>query len=260
MIDINRRKMIMGVGAAGSLMALGGARRPPDDTEQAVNLDWINSTNVVWGTSPPHEVKDIPLNAGRRYPKPKRTPPPTFSADHLCLVYLKFEGAKIRIKHAYFVPTANPAGVVSQQFSNMSSNGTWTNPIRSEDNFNRFSFGSPTMIYIFLDHPGGEVELDNDNLIQFSTFGARKAAGQLVPKHEHNCFLNPAIDSGTWPGKKLLVIENWYTHYDGTLIGNRHQYYSMNIHLLMKCAIQSGGHLDIPIVLDPDTGNNGTAP
>lgn len=253
----------MGVGAAGSLIALGGAGKPKDETELAcTNLDWINSTTVVWGTSPPHELKDIPFdNNGRRYPRPKRNPPPTFVAEHLCLVYLKFENAKIKIKHAYFDPTASPADVVVQQFSNMSEHGAWINPIRAEDNFNKFYFGSPTMIYMFVDNPPTEVEFDNDNLIQFSAFGARKAAGQPIPKHQHNCFLNPAIDSGaTWSGKKLLTIQNWYTYWDGGPIGANHQHYSMNIHLLMKCQVQGLGHIDIPIVLDPDTDNNGTAP
>ncbi len=128
--------------------------------------------------------------------------------------------------------------------------------IRSEVNFEDFTFGSQQLIVFHIDPAGAAARFDPANLVQFAEFSAR---GET--RARNNCFLNGEILS--WLGKEVLVLENWYVDDDGQPIAPPPQLcYTMNVHLLMRCMLSSAEdrELELPTVLDPDTGNMGGDP
>ncbi len=61
----------------------------------------------------------------------------------------------------------------------------------------------------------------------------------------------------------VLVLENWYVDDAGRpIVPPLQLHYTMNVHLLMRCVLAAGpgGLADVPLVLDPDTGNMGAEP
>lgn len=201
------------------------------------------------GTFLAYEVPGIHTGPDdRRYPH--GAPAGSFAPQYLCLVYLKFEPGGIVARHAYFPLPANLPVFAAVEFAAVAATGQWSaTAIREEVHFENFTFGSQQLIVFHIDPAGAPVRLDPRNLTQFAEFSAE---GQ--PREPNNSFLNPRIQ--TWGGLEMLVLENWFVDADGQPVTTP-LWYAMNVHLLMRCALD--GHDDrvceLPLILDPDTGN-----
>jgi hypothetical protein len=208
------------------------------------------------GTFAAYEVPGINTGTdGRRYPHGASAD--GFEPQYLCLAWVSFASAGLAARHAYFPMPSDPEDFAAAQFSAISATGQWTAaPIRQDVNFVNFTFGSQQLIVLHVDPAGIPARFDPVNLIQFAQFGADGEA-----KARNNSFLNAAIRSGA--GKEMLVLENWYVDDEGRPIEPPLQlYYTMNIHLLTPCLLTgaNGEARELPLVLDPDTGNMGAEP
>jgi hypothetical protein len=265
--EIDRRALIGAGGATVALAACSPAGKSSDKNDvngSAIDADSLRDwkvKNSPFGPGIPNDDAGIqkPNNGKRRIPRGAKKD--DFKAEYFCLVYIKFSDGKIDVRHAYFYPTIN----VKDQFVLVSSGESWARPFGGNEytNFDNFNFGSPQTIYMYIDND--TVEFDPENLIQMTFFGPRKdKPGNPKIKDVNNAFLNPEIDIVTWQGKKLLKIENWFYGKNGRKIDktkkNEWEYFSMNIHILMKTASGGGAYGDIPLVIDPDGGNMGSQP
>ena len=208
------------------------------------------------GIFTPYEVAGISTGPdGRRYPY--GACPEDFDPQYVCLVYLKWEQAGVVAKHAYFDMPADLRRFAMDEFWAVERNGTWvTAPIRDEVNFEGFTFGSQHLIVFFTDPDGAPMRFDKDNLVQFAEWSARGVKTPATRRALNNCFLNPDVKD--WFERDVLVLENWFVDEQGAPIKSRLElHYAMNVHLLAKCVLpgSAGGLFDVPLVLDPDTGN-----
>ena len=208
------------------------------------------------GTFSPYEVAGIQTGPdGRRCPQ--GAGPDAFAPRYLCLAYMKFESTGIRARHAYFPMPATPPAFAGAEFSSVAANGQWaTMPIRSEVNFENFTFGSQQLIVFHIDNNGAPARFDPDNLVQFAEWGAQGAKTPARRGARNNSFFNPEVKS--WSAMNVLTLENWYVDDSGRpIVAPLQFYYTMNLHLLMPCSL--AGRQDrapeLPLVLDPDTGN-----
>jgi hypothetical protein len=213
------------------------------------------------GIFSPYEVAGIQTGPdGRRYPQ--GAGPDAFAPRYLCLAYMKFESSGILARHAYFPMPANPPAMAGSEFSALAAGGQWaTAPIRSEVNFENFTFGSQQLIVFHIDGSGAPAGFDPDNLVQFAEWSARGPKTPATRKARNNSFLNPEIKS--WSGMDVLTLENWYVDDAGQPIVSPLQFhYVMNVHLLMRCTLAGADDRlrELPLVLDPDTGNMGSNP
>lgn len=212
------------------------------------------------GTFAPYEVPGINTGPNGRYPH--GAAPNAFAPQYLCLVYVKFDGAGIAARHAYFPVPANLQAFATAEFSSVTSSGVWaTAPIRSEVNFENFAFGSQQLIVFHVDPAGTPARFDPNNLVQFAEWSAGGPKTPPTRKTRNNCFLNPVIQA--WPGMDVMILENWYVDDNGQPITAPLQlFYTMNVHLLMRCVLSGSGDgmRELPFVLDPDTGNMGGTP
>lgn len=203
------------------------------------------------GIFSPHEVPGIAMGPdGRRHPHGAAAG--GFDPQHVCLAYIGFGPTGIAARHAYFPIPPDLQAFGAAEFAAVASTGDWaTAPLRQEVNFENFTFGSQHLIVFYVDPAAAPARFDPANLVQFAEFSARGQA-----RSRNNCFLNAEIRS--WPGMEALVLENWFVDDNGHSIAPPLElYYTMNVHLLMRCAILGGGNgeHDLPIILDPDTGN-----
>jgi len=212
------------------------------------------------GTFTPYEVPGTNIGPnGRRYPHGGTAG--GFVPRYLCLAYIKFEPAGVVIRHAYFPMQGNLQAFATAEFSSVAATGHWSaQPIRWEVNFQNFTFGSQQLILFHIDPAGAPARFDPDNLVQFAEYSARDPL-HATRKERNNCFLNPEIMS--WPGRAVLSLENWYVDDMGQPISaNAPLYYTMNLHALARCTLAGSDdrYVDIPLTLDPDTGNMGSQP
>jgi hypothetical protein len=208
------------------------------------------------GTFAAYEVPGINTGPdGRRYPHGASAG--DFEPQYLCLAWVSFASAGIAARHAYFPMPSDLEAFAAAEFSAMSSTGQWASaPIRQDVNFVNFTFGSQQLVVFHFDPAGIPTRFDPANPIQFAPFGADGQA-----KARNNSFLNPGIRS--WAGKEMLVLENWYVDEDGRpILPPLELYYTMNVHLLTPCLLTgaNGESRELPLVLDPDTGNMGAEP
>lgn len=152
---------------------------------------------------------------------------------------MKFEPVGLTVRHAYFPVALNLPGFAVAEFSSVAATGQWaTAPIRSEVNFENFTFGSQQLMVFHIDPTGSPARFDPENLVQFAQWSARGP-------------------------KNVLTLENWYVDEPGRPIVPPLQFhYTMNLHLLMRCRLAGAddGARELPLVLDPDTGNMGGDP
>ncbi|MEA3038776.1 MAG: hypothetical protein QOE79_1289 [Sphingomonadales bacterium] len=127
---------------------------------------------------------------------------------------MKFEPGGIIVRHAYFPIASDLPAFAAAEFSSVAATGRWaTTPIRSEVNFENFTFGSQQLVVFHIDAAGAPVGFDPDNLVQFAEFSARGPKTPASRKSPNNCFLNPAL--GAWSGLDILALENWYVDEQG---------------------------------------------
>ncbi len=154
---------------------------------------------------------------------------------------------------------------------------------RREFDFEKFGFKAQRRIYLFVDNSditfdkrtlfsdsNGDTKI-KANLIRFTKYlsGDRRATNtnpaylRYEAADPNYAFWNTRtknIDGGT---DNLLVVDNYQTKLDQNnppnLVpidsGKDTLWYSMNIHLLAKSLDQSGNIMQVPIIIDPDTGN-----
>lgn len=271
MTEIDRRLLLAG---AGTTLAVSACKADDIGTARsAIKIDeYLNpekSGYSIMGTSPEHETVGIPTVQGRRKPKGYNG---NFNPANVCLVYIKIDQGLIKTSHAYFAASGLNIGDTFQSYID-SNPRSWPNPKRFENNFEEFTFGSQCRIFFYIDN-GSNIKFDPINTIQMTHFGPRDTRKPKIKKSENNCFLNPEIDTTTWPGKQLLKLENWYTNERGELIPmygenisvSDQRQYSFNIHMLMRCSLGTANsanpikYTDVPFVIDPDTGNMGSSP
>lgn len=213
------------------------------------------------GMFPAYDISGIDTGPeGRR--SPPGTGPVSFAPRYLCLAYIKFEPAGVAVRHAYFSMPPNPAAFAAAEFTSVAAIDQWaTVPIRSEVNFENFTFGSQQLIVFHIDPTGSPARFDPENLVQFAEWSARGPKTPATRKARNNSFLNPEIQS--WSGMDVLSLENWYVDDAGQPIAPSLQFhYAMNVHLLMRCRLVGADDRmqELPLVLDPDTGNMGSNP
>jgi hypothetical protein len=205
------------------------------------------------GTFSPYEIPGINIGPdGRRYPYGGA--PDAFTPRYVCLVYLRFASNGLVVQHAYFAMPPNLGAFAGSEIAAVSSTGYWaTAPVRSEINFENFTFGSQQVIVFHIDPTGAPVRFDPANLVQFAMFSAL-----ALPRVRNNCFLNAEILS--WAGREVLVLENWFVDDAGQPITPPRRFdYAMNVHLLIRSGLAGADDRprDLPLILDPDTGNMG---
>lgn len=208
------------------------------------------------GIFSPYEVPGIATGPdGRRYPHGASAG--GFDPHYVCLAYIGFGPNGIAARHAYFPIPSDLQAFAAAEFAAVASTGDWaTAPIRKEANFENFTFGSQQLIVFHIDPEAAPARFDPANLVQFAEFSA---LGQV--RARNNCFLNPEIRS--WSEREVLVLENWYVDESGQPIAPPLElYYTMNVHLLMRSSLAGAdqGMKELPLVLDPDTGNMGGQP
>jgi hypothetical protein len=208
------------------------------------------------GTFSPYEFPGLQTGPdGRRYPQ--GAGPDAFAPRYLCLAYMKFGSAGILARHAYFPMPANPPALAGFEFSSVAAGGRWaTTPIRSEVNFENFTFGSQQLIVFHIDPGGAPVRFDPDNFVQFAEWIGQGPKTPATRKARNNSFLNPEIRS--WSGIDVLTLENWFVDDSGQPIAPPLEFsYAMNVHLRMRCRLAGADDTapELPLVLDPDTGN-----
>lgn len=266
--DINRRALI---GAAGATVALAACTKEgaggAEAARNSICLDLPESKSGlgIFGTGIPHEVPNIPVSNGRRYPKGAKSS--DYKPEYACLVYLKFLNNKLYSNYAHFLKStfAESGKSIKDQFEKIASDQNWVDAKREGKNFDEFAFGNQHDIYFFLDN-SGDIVFDPENLIQFTQYGIKRDVNGNKPlKYENNSFLNAEILTNIYPGKDVLHLENWYTNKVGKKCEAKyndyktHHLYSFNIHLLMAVGAITATK-SIPIVIDPDGGNMGSQP
>jgi hypothetical protein len=210
------------------------------------------------GIFAPYEIPDINVGpGGRRYPHGAL--PNGFAPQYLCLATIKFEPVGVAVRHAYFPMPPNLEAFATAEFSSLAATGQWaTAPIRSEVNFEKFTFGSQQLILFHIDSTGAPANFDPNNLVQFAEWGARAPPTPSNRRARNNCFLNAEVRN--WSEMEILILENWFVDDAGRPIGPGVElHYAMNLHVLAECALPGSpdGMWDLPMVLDPDTGNMG---
>lgn len=193
---------------------------------------------------------------------------PRFEPRYVCLVYLRFADAMVTARHAYYdiagynaVPDDAAKAdwarkrLVSAATGKWEAEGLWPaeagypNP---RENFQGFDFGSQQVIYFYIDN-GGAVKFDPNNGIRFSAYATKTGRPTAKDPKKPKVDKNSAFFGARIIADDLLYLENWFTNKNGKLVdASSSETMSMDIHLLMKTA---DGQMDIPIVIDPDTGN-----
>jgi hypothetical protein len=238
------------------------------DHGRPVVPDAIDNRNTIMGTNPDHGQPVTDQHAA------------TFTPTAICTVYMKFEGARISTWHAFFLVSEAGAGFdnhlkfAEARLADM-RNGSWDSvrPSREGRNFADFKFGGRQRIFMFIDN-SIDVVFDEINNVRFTKFAAdRDAHGNRRLMRKNACFRNGQfVDGrGSLRGARILYLENWFQKFRDEANESGHQdisnspgqsthseylEYSMNIHLLMKSL---NGNVDIPIIIDPTTGNGGGA-
>ncbi|HEX8625599.1 MAG TPA: hypothetical protein VF782_11030 [Allosphingosinicella sp.] len=215
------------------------------------------------GVNDPWEVPSIPVDPANALRRKPANYDGTYDPQYASLVYVKFEGGRLAVKHAHFAKTeVDTTAKIRQKFVAMRTGAPADYyPNSLGENFDSWAFGSQSKIYIFIDNDS--VRFDPENMVQFAKYSARMEGGSKPERAQNNTFLNPIIDTGIYPPYEVLVLENWYCDGQGRPIETEnHEKYSMNIHLRMKVSTHDfpEGFDDVPLVLDPDTGNGGSEP
>lgn len=210
----------------------------------------------------------------------------TFDPAYICAVYIRLNGGgTFTIRHSY-----EPAGKDTTKHDEIAvtmltaaraaaSDTNWKGPAnnipkRKEIGFDNFTFGSRQLIYFFIDNDPGILRFDernkDDTILRFSPYSGKNYAAGAVMKENH-AFYNLKLKDLKIQGSKsqrAVVVEFWNTDKTGNEIkpdpadSKTHYVYSLNLHVLMNAGKRNGdaNDRDVPVILDPDTGNVGNGP
>lgn len=199
------------------------------------------------------------------------------------VVYIKFgKGGSVIARNAYFVRDSNEAAQVDCLIDWLAqptpaNTPTGCNAVEDpgsamprrgaaafRENFAYFDFGSPHILYVFIDND--DVKFNDKNAVSFTPFGAdRRVTSSMQATRTRNTSWN-AARIGPLPslvGRKGLTINNAFRDARGNRDEENQEFlsaqFSMNLHL-WACAKSDECDLSDPqsridIIVDPDTGN-----
>ncbi len=270
MEEIDRRTII---GVAGATMALAACK--PADAGGGVAANGDSDQADQWG--------EDPHAAG-----PKVQPPGGFSPKYLCVVYIKFAGSNMIVRHGY-TEIAPPSDAASEKdvdtlqreaaeaLLNEAAKGDWKSSRvghpRKEVNFEGFNFGQQMRLFFYVDNDG--INFDGRqkdgkyaNLLRFSQYSSVGNMEKYDPKKvdPNHAFFGATLVPLTVGGKErqALRLDNWYCGPNGKPVDPKdpktHQFFYMYLNLLWTAAEAGAKVRTIPIVIDPGGGNMGRQP
>lgn len=289
MSDLDRRT-ILGAAGAGLAVAACSPKSQTEPQKDGVEADSEADARAPYpqyGDDPHSKVTSkFPTNAG-------------LNPEYICAVYIRFDTDGTMIaRHGYFdlskitvdMSEDKIAATLLQAAAAAKNTAEWKvvnyGHSRKEVNFENFSFGHRTRIYILIDNDNVKFDdrkdTQNDaegvyrNLLRFTKFrvdtGKIQKDGkfQLVPASANHAFFDATlVRLDGFPNRELLRVDNHYTDKNGKPIKadpnvpDSHQLYSINFNLLWTTKDTSGKPpvtRKIPMVIDPDGGNMGSQP
>jgi hypothetical protein len=257
MTGLNRRNVLGAAGATMALAACGGKEGAAVGSDQ-ICFD-VPSGEERAGFLGKYPDNKLPNSSPVGSQKPINYKGSGFKPQHDFLVYLKFEGGKLKIRSAFFPidPPGSPEdlAVIERRFAAIGA-GAWpTGASAPSENFDGFGFGGQARVYFFVDN-GTDVKFDDLHPIMMTMYKAKDASKKLLDKD--NSFWNIQVRQG------ILSAENWYAYKNGDVIPpadkadlppDERVEFSINVYLEMNCATTGTANY-IPIVIDPD-GTNG---
>lgn len=267
MVDIDRRGLIAVAGTSFALASCAKAQETPSAQ------GWQGDT---WGNP---TTNDGPAG---------EAPETAFKPAYLCAVYIQLDPKKLgtfKIRHGYIDASTLTGGNEQEAVEKLlleardAPEAAWaTKPgdiLRKEKNFEGFTFGSQQRLYFVIDNENIVFDDRKDEkglasaLVRFTRYGPSAESERLstVDRAINNSFFKvatvDALTNGPFTGKKLLTLDNWHTDSTGQLINPKdpksYQSYSMDIRILMQTS-DAGTIKVVPMVIDPDTHNNGRKP
>lgn len=246
---------------------------------------WAQSQDAEGEVAPNYRVIASPLGIGDLYghdPNDQNRIDPANPANG-ALVYIKFgAGGSITARNAYFVRDSNEAAQVDclidwlaqptpaktpkgcDAVEDPGSETPRSGAAAFRENFAYFDFGSPHILYVFVDNE--DVRFNDLNPVSFTPYGAdRRVTSSLPATRTKNTSWN-AARIGSLPslvGREGLSIYNAFRDAQGNRNESGQTFerakFSMNLHL-WACGGRAGCDLNDPesrvdIIVDPDTGN-----
>lgn len=275
--NIDRRAIIgaAGIGVAGVTIALAGCSGEPGSSGGNTPGKDDEGAQDPWG--------EDPHAAG-----PKTPPPGGFDPGYLCIVYIKFTGSNMVVRHGYIASPPKSAaktlaeGAARQRADaeallNEAAKEDWKisrlgHP-RKEVNFERFDFGQQMRLFFFIDNDG--IGFDHrkkggkySNLLRFVKYNTTSDMDAFKPKpvDPNHAFFGATLVPLKVNGKErqALQLDNWYCGPDGKPVvpenPSTHQFFAMDLNLLWAGAEAGTDRKLIPIIIDPDGGNMGSQP
>jgi hypothetical protein len=256
MSGIDRRTIMVASGAV-MLASASGCKPGAESPIEPMNHDGLHGL--------PSDKKGTKHFSGANDPK--------FEPSYVCLVYMKFNGTRLNISHAYYAIAgydALPTDAAKLQWvkerlasaakGQWSTTGLWpaeANHPNPRKNFDGFHFGSQQRIFFLIDN-GSDIIFDRTNSISFTPYSAKIGRPTDAQPNKKKADPNSAFFSAEVMEDNLLYLENWFTSKKGKKIeknadgSDYAEMMYMNIHLLIKSA---DGTTAIPVIIDPDTGN-----
>ena len=219
-----------------------------------------------------------------------------FAPKYLCAIYItrelnpdkKIYELKARQAYAPYDSSASAGSLrdeASALLDSIKSSSYDKSIIRVDDNFDNFSFNSMQYLVFALDIPAEELDFcrgQENGVIQLSSLGAANIELIGETRQENFAFFNlkEITLNSTLANNEGYVMEYWNTTPDGRWIQadkddiRTHYYYSMNIFLRQRLGKlpappvrppvlppwPNANAMTLPIILDPDVGNNGGEP
>lgn len=291
MTDINRRMLLGAVSVAGASLALTGCgSRPRGDAMPSGedNTGMGNDSDQAGSCAPYGEEVDVTQSSVTNA---------SFSPDHVCALYIKYQNGKPIVRHAYSElggswddsHVMNVAVALLQALRDYNPAKPQPYPVSVKwprYNFDNFSMGSQQVLVILVDNRPDVIRFNDDptkqRIIRFTKFSGTLDPGPIPypDRQENHAFydLRPLRLTGAGFETDLAYRLNFW-NLDGTgteMTGvnkpnpndrKTWKIYSMNIHLLQTVAFPTAKFDDgsmvistIPTILDPDTGNMGSNP
>lgn len=277
MSKLDRRTIITaaGIGAVGATIALTGCSAEPGNSGENAPEEGESWPSDQWGEDP-HAAA------------PKTPPPGGFDPKYLCIVYVKFTGSNMIVRHGYIASPSKSAGETpaenearhradAEAMLNEAAKEDWKvsrlgHP-RKEVNFERFDFGQQMRLFFFIDNDG--IAFDGRkkdgkyaNLLRFVKHNTTSNMDAYKPRpvDPNHAFFGATLVPLAANGKErqALRLDNWYCGPKGKPVDPRdpstHQFFAMDLNLLWAGAEAGTDRKSIPIIIDPDGGNMGSQP
>ncbi len=263
MSGIDRRSLL---GAAGASLVLAGCKSKSDH----------HQTKLV-GTCRLHgqSVRDrAPYIIGNAQ---------FFAPDRLCIIYLKFDAGRLKVRRTYIDITAstNVPNTILTELRRISAPGA-LDPLRERDDIHPIRFIGQRIVAIYLNNDINDIRFSykrNSTIqqeqesyahtVRFTQYSGEDPS-KIIRKN-HAFFNIRKLPLGTvadpMKSNEVFLLDYWNTNEIGNHIEvtsgeqDTEYIYSMNIKLEMAAPPPaSGPQLWIPIIVDPDTGNMGAEP